>query len=332
MTKIINPAPDLIAAAGEMIKTGGLVVFPTETVYGLGADGLSADAVKKIFKAKGRPSDNPLILHVADFEMAEKIGEINPSARLIMEKFWPGPVTVIVKKKDIVPAEVTAGLDTVAIRMPENEIARALIAAAGVPVAAPSANLSGKPSPTAFRHAFDDMNGRVDMIIDGGDCDIGIESTVVDTTSTPPTVLRPGGITAEMLREILPDTEIEEHKKEGTEGYTPKSPGMKYKHYAPDAQVILYKSQEKLAQDITAFRAEGKKVGLFKKEDSVLSADIDLSWGKDTKDLAKCLFYSLRRFDELGADVVLCELPEKSGMWQGVYNRLYKSAGFDVRE
>ena len=331
MTKIINPAPDLIAAAGEMIKTGGLVVFPTETVYGLGADGLSADAVKKIFKAKGRPSDNPLILHVADFELAEKIGEINPSARLIMEKFWPGPVTVIVKKKDIVPAEVTAGLDTVAIRMPENEIARALIAAAGVPVAAPSANLSGKPSPTAFRHAFDDMNGRVDMIIDGGDCDIGIESTVVDTTSDTPTVLRPGGITAEMLREILPDTEIEEHKKEGTEGYTPKSPGMKYKHYAPDAQVILYKSQEKLVDDITAFRAEGKKVGLFKKEDSVLSADIDLSWGNDTKDLAKCLFYSLRRFDELGADVVLCELPEKSGMWQGVYNRLYKSAGFDVR-
>lgn len=332
MTKIIQTTDADIAAAGEVIKQGGLVVFPTETVYGLGADGLSPAAVKKIFEAKGRPSDNPLILHVADLETAETIGEINPVARKIMKKFWPGPITVIVTKKDIVPAEVTAGLDTVAIRMPENEVARLLIKAAGTPVAAPSANLSGKPSPTTFRHAFADMNGRVDMIIDGGNCDIGIESTVVDTTSNIPTILRPGGITAEMLWEILPETEVEQHQKEGTEGYKPKSPGMKYKHYAPDAQVILYKTKEKLAQDITAFRKEGKKVGLFKSENLKLSADIDISWGKDTKDLAKRLFCSLRQFDELGADVVLCELPEKKGMWQGVYNRLYKSAGFDIRE
>ena len=331
MTKIIKPTQAELAAAGEVIKQGGLVVFPTETVYGLGADGLSPAAVRKIFEAKGRPSDNPLILHVADMQSAEKIGEINPTARKIMEKFWPGPITVIVRKKDIVPAEVTAGLDTVAIRMPENMIARALIKAAGTPVAAPSANLSGKPSPTAFRHALDDMKGRVDVIIDGGDCDLGIESTVIDTTSDKPLVLRPGGITAEMLREILPDTEVEQHKKEGTKGYKPKSPGMKYKHYAPDAQVILYTTDQKLAEDITAFREKGKKVGLFKSETLNLSADIDISWGKDTKDLAKCLFYSLRRFDELGADVVLCQLPEKNGMWQGVYNRLYKSAGFDVR-
>lgn len=331
MTKIIKPTADAIEIAGEVIKNGGLVVFPTETVYGLGADGLNPKAVSAIFKAKGRPSDNPLILHVSDMEMAEKIGEINPAARKIMGKFWPGPVTVIVAKKEIVPQEVTAGLDTVAIRMPQNEVARMLIKAAGVPIAAPSANLSGKPSPTTFRHAADDMDGRVDVIIDGGDCDIGIESTVIDTTINPPMVLRPGGITAEMLREILPDTEVEQHKKEGSEGYRPKSPGMKYKHYAPDAQVILYKTKEKLEEDMAVFRAEGKKVGLFKSENSALSADIDISWGKDTKDLAKCLFYSLRRFDELGADVILCELPEKSGIWQGVYNRLYKSAGFDVR-
>ena len=332
MTKIITPTDAEILSAGEIIKEGGLVVFPTETVYGLGADGLSSAAVQKIFEAKGRPSDNPLILHVADVEAAERIGEINASARKIMEKFWPGPITVIVAKKDIVPESVTAGLDTVAIRMPENETARKLIKAAGTPIAAPSANLSGKPSPTAFRHALDDMEGRVDMIIDGGDCDIGIESTVIDTTTDIPTILRPGGITAEMLAEILPEVTVEQHKKEGTYGYTPKSPGMKYKHYAPDAQVILYLNNKRLESDILEFKKQGKKVGLFKSETSALSADIDLSWGKDSKDLAKCLFFSLRRFDELGADVVLCEMPEKKGIWQGVYNRLYKSAGFDVRE
>ncbi len=331
MTKVIKPSADEIKKAGVVIYGGGLVVFPTETVYGLGADGLNPKAVSAIFKAKGRPSDNPLILHVADMDMAEKIGEINPAARKIMENFWPGPITVIVEKKDIVPKEVTAGLDTVAIRMPSNLVAKELIKAAGVPVAAPSANLSGKPSPTTFRHAFDDMDGRVDIIIDGGDCDIGIESTVVDTTSNPPTILRPGGVTAEMLGELFPDIMVEEHKKEGTEGYRPKSPGMKYKHYAPDAQVILYRTAEKLAEDMEKFRAEGKKVGLFKKEGCSLSADIDISWGEAADDLAKRLFYSLRRFDELGADVILCQLPEKSGIWQGVYNRLYKSAGFDIR-
>lgn len=331
MTKVIETSPAELKTAGEVIKSGGLVVFPTETVYGLGADGLSPTAVKNIFRAKGRPADNPLILHVSDMKMAEKIGNITPAAAKIMEKFWPGPVTVIVEKKDIVPAEVTAGLDTVAIRMPSHPVAQALIEAAGVPVAAPSANLSGKPSPTAFRHAFDDMNGRVDIIIDGGNCDIGIESTVVDTTSVPPTVLRPGGITSKMLEEIFPDIAVEEHKKEGTEGYKPKSPGMKYKHYAPNAQVIIYKTTERLAQDLEKYLSEGKKVGLFKKENSPLSAKIEISW-KDTDDLAKHLFYSLRCFDELGAEVILCELPDKSGIWQGVYNRLYKSAGFDIRE
>ena len=331
MTKILQPTDAEIIEEGKLIRQGGLVVFPTETVYGLGADGLSSDAVKAIFKAKGRPSDNPLILHVSDMEMAEKIGYINENAKKIMKEFWPGPITVIVKKKEIVPAEVTAGLGTVAIRMPKNTVARKLIEAAAVPIAAPSANLSGKPSPTAFRHAFDDMNGRVDIIIDGGDCDIGIESTVVDTTSEKVTVLRPGGVTAEMLKELFPDVRVEPHRKEGTEGYRPKSPGMKYKHYAPNAQVILYNTSEKLLEDLLAFRVEGKKVGLLKSENSALSADIDICWGKGTDDLAKRLFYSLRRFDELGADVILCELPEKEGLWQGVYNRLYKSAGFDVR-
>ena len=331
MTEVIKTSPAELEKAGEVIKNGGLVVFPTETVYGLGADGLNPDAVKSIFVAKGRPSDNPLILHVSDMEMAEKIGEITDTARKIMEKFWPGPITVIVEKKDIVPDNVTAGLDTVAIRMPAHPVARALIEAAGVPVAAPSANLSGKPSPTAFRHAFDDMNGRVDVIIDGDSCDIGIESTVVDTTSEVPTILRPGGVTEKMLGEIFPEIAIEQHKKEGTEGYKPKSPGMKYKHYAPDAQVILYKTTERLEADLEKYLSEGKKVGLFKREGSTVSAEIEIVW-KDTEDLARRLFYSLRRFDELGAETVLCQLPDKSGMWQGVYNRLYKSAGFDIRE
>ncbi|MBR6523374.1 MAG: threonylcarbamoyl-AMP synthase [Clostridia bacterium] len=331
MTKVIKTSPAELKNAGEVIKSGGLVVFPTETVYGLGADGLSSEAVKNIFRAKGRPSDNPLILHVSDMKMAEKIGKITHAAAKIMEKFWPGPVTVIVEKKEIVPEEVTAGLSTVAIRMPAHPVARALIEAAGVPVAAPSANLSGKPSPTAFRHAFEDMNERVDVIIDGGDCDIGIESTVVDTTSALPTVLRPGGVTAQMLEEIFPEVIVEEHKKEGTEGYKPKSPGMKYKHYAPNAQVILYKTTKRLVQDLEKYTSDGKKVGVLKQENSPVRAEIEIEW-EDTDDLAKRLFYSLRRFDELGAEVVLCELPEKTGMWQGVYNRLYKSAGFDIRE
>ena len=330
MTKILKTSCE-ITSAGEIIKDGGLVVFPTETVYGLGANGLDSDAVKKIFRAKGRPNDNPLILHVSDIEMAEKIGEINETARKIMEKFCPGPITVIVDKKSVVPDEVTAGLGTVAIRIPSNQIAQMLIKASACPIAAPSANLSGKPSPTAFRHALSDMDGRVDAIIDGGDCDIGIESTVVDTTVLPPIILRPGGVTAEALAEIFPDVMVEQHKKEGSEGYKPKSPGMKYKHYAPDAQVILYKTTEKLTEDLKNFKSEGKKVGLFKKDDLDLSADINLTWGTTADEAAKRLFYSLRKFDELGADVILCQLPDKEGIWQGVYNRLYKSAGFDVR-
>ncbi len=331
MTKVIKPTPECILEAGEVIKKGGLVVFPTETVYGLGANGLDGEAVNKIFAAKGRPNDNPLILHISDISMAELVGEMNPTARLIAEKFWPGPITVIVNKKETVPKEVTAGLNTVAIRMPENTVARALISAANLPIAAPRANLSGKPSPTTFHHAFEDMNGRADVIIEGGNCDIGIESTVIDTTVFPPTILRPGGITAEMLGEILPELEVEEHKKEGTQGYTPKSPGMKYKHYAPNAKVIVYLTEEKLKEDLETFKKQGKKVGIFKKTGSCLSGDITLDWGENADQLAKCLFSSLRQFDRLGADVILCEIPEKTGMWRGVYNRIFKSAGFDIR-
>lgn len=320
---------DTLKRAGEIIKTGGLVAFPTETVYGIGANGLSPEATEKIFKAKGRPSDNPLILHVRDIAGAEEIGEINPCARKIFEKFSPGPITVVVKKLPHVPHCVTGGLDTVAIRIPSGKIARKLIEFSACPIAAPSANLSGKPSPTAFEHVKDDLNGRVDMIIDGGGIEVGIESTVIDTTCNPPMILRPGGITLEMLREILPDVTQEKHMPETDANYRPRSPGMKYKHYAPRAKVIVFENKSKIQPEIDALKE--KKVGVFCRDTSYYTADMIIKWGKTSSDAAKQLFFALREFDKAGMDYILCEAPDSDGIGIGVRNRLYKSAGYDIR-
>ena len=330
--KITDNTEDL-SRAGEIIRGGGLVAFPTETVYGIGANGLDDAAVRRIFAAKGRPADNPLILHIAKYEDAEKIGYMNAAARKIAESFWSGPVTVIVNKRDIVPESVTAGLDTVAIRMPSSKIAARLIEYSGVPIAAPSANLSGKPSPTVFRDVYDDMNGRIDMIIDGGSCAIGIESTVVDTTGNVPVILRPGGITYEQLRSVLGRVEVEKHKKEGSADYKPKSPGMKYKHYAPKAKVIVYEKNpgEKIAAHLAENLKNGVKTGVFCKNDSDYGCECTIKWGETAEDMANILFAALRNFDRMGVAEILCEMPEEGGMGMGVRNRIYKSAGFDIR-
>ena len=321
-----------IKTAGEIIKKGGLVVFPTETVYGIGADGLNEDAIKSIYVAKGRPSDNPLILHTSSIEKAEKIGYINPIARRIFETFSPGPVTVVVKKKDIVPSAATGGLDTVAIRIPSSKTARALIEYSGAYIAAPSANISGRPSPTTASHVIEDLSGRVDMIIDGGNADIGIESTVIDTTGPYPVILRPGRITLPDLQKLFPDASAEKHMKEDTEGYKPKSPGMKYKHYAPKAKVIVFEGdvESKINSELDEIKKDGKKAAVFCHTSSNYDADFTAKW-QDSADMAKLLFSTLREFDKMGADVILCEAPDNDAMGESVRNRLYKSAGYDIR-
>ena len=321
-----------IEKAGRVIKNGGLVAFPTETVYGLGADGFNDAAVKKIYEAKGRPSDNPLILHVSDMEMTEKTGYINESAKKIIEKFWPGPLTVIVKKKDTVGDVVSAGLKTVAIRMPSNETARKLIESAGTPIAAPSANISGRPSPTRFDDVFADLDGRIDMIIKSDNSDIGIESTIVDTTSVPPMILRPGGITYEMSKEVLPDI-TEEKTAPHTGDFKPKCPGMKYKHYAPKAKVIVFEgnSREKIEEKLAENRKNGIKTGVFCKDGSEYECECIIHWGENAEDMAAKMFSALRDFDKSGVDEILCGMPEENGIGAGVRNRIYKSAGFDIR-
>ena len=318
--------------AGEVIKNGGLVAFPTETVYGIGANGLDENAAKKIYKAKNRPSDNPLILHVTDAVQAEKIGDINETAKKLFDAFSPGPLTVIVKKKTVVPECITGGLDTVAVRIPSSEIARRIIQYSGCPIAAPSANLSGKPSPTAFEHVKDDLNGRVDMIIDGGGIEVGIESTIIDSTQNPPVILRPGGITLEMVQSIFKDAaEVKPPEKE-TEGYKPPCPGMKYKHYAPKAHVTVFEDRSLIQKEIDSLKCKETKIGIFCRDDSDFEGDCVIKWGKTADEMARLMFWALREFDKRGMDVVLCEMPEKDGLGSGIRNRLYKSAGYDIRK
>ena len=269
-TSVDNIDMDTINQAGEIIRQGGLVAFPTETVYGLGADALNEEAAAKIYAAKGRPSDNPLIAHIADLEMLKPlVEEIPPVAEKLMDAFWPGPMTLIFNKSNLVPKGTTGGLDTVAVRYPNHPIAQALIKAAGVSIAAPSANLSGKPSPTLGEHVIDDMDGRIDMIIDGGMVGMGLESTIIDVTVNPPMILRPGFITYEMVKEIVPDTtEDRTIFTKPTKEFKPKAPGMKYRHYAPAADFRIFKGDaNKVAQHIidsaNAKAEEGKKTGII---------------------------------------------------------------------
>lgn len=321
--------------AAQIIKNGGIVAFPTETVYGLGANALEAKAVKKIFAAKGRPADNPLIVHIADKEQINILSkEITDNAKKLIDAFMPGPITVILKKSDIIPNEVSAGLDTVGIRFPGNETARKFIAASGVPIAAPSANISGKPSPTKAKHVMEDMMGRIEGIIDGDDCAVGVESTIVDASSERPSLLRPGGITVEKLREVCPDLQIDPHVLESVnEGEQPRCPGMKYKHYAPKAKVIVVEGEcanvRKKINEIIE-RNNGKIIGVLTMYDSAYDGAIIIDGGNDNKTYANKLFGALREFDDLGANMIIAEFCDCDGYGLAVKNRLYKAAAYNI--
>lgn len=323
---------------GEIIAAGGLVAFPTETVYGLGASAFDENAASMIYAAKGRPSDNPLIVHISDYsELDTVVREIPKGAELLFSHFSPGPLTVIMKKADTLAKTVTAGLDTVAVRIPSNPVARALIKASGVPIAAPSANISGKPSPTTAKHVIADMDGKIDAVIDGADCDVGVESTIIDMTGDKPVMLRPGGITYSEIKKLLPDIEIDRHITEAvTVKDKPKCPGMKYKHYAPDADVTVVEGKlseirEKIRQLIEDERKnQNRRIGVLAYDGGEYDADYIIYSGKDNRSYAHNLFRDLREFDENGVDIVFAEFVYDVDYGLAVKNRLYKSAGDKV--
>ena len=324
-----------LKTAGEIIKNGGLVAFPTETVYGLGADAMNGDAVKKIFEAKGRPGDNPLIVHIADKNEIPKLAcEINENAKKLIEAFMPGPFTVILKKQKNIPDAVTAGLDTVGIRFPLNKTAQDFIKASGTPIAAPSANISGKPSPTRAADVMADMNGRIEAVINGADCEVGVESTIVDASGDVPMLLRPGGITLDMLREVVASTQIDKNIIHAVSiDEQPKCPGMKYRHYAPDAQVIVVEGEKEAVQSkIKELLEENKDkvTGVLTMYGNVYDEPVMISTGDDDREYAQKLFSALRDFDNLGVQIIYAEFCERDGYGLAVKNRLYKSAGYNI--
>ncbi|MCI8300595.1 MAG: threonylcarbamoyl-AMP synthase [Lachnospiraceae bacterium] len=326
-----------IRAAGKIIREGGVVAFPTETVYGLGADALNPDAARKIYEAKGRPSDNPLIIHIADMEALEQIADsVPPLARKMAERFWPGPLTMIFCKRDVVPMETTGGLETVAVRMPRHPVALALIQAAGGYIAAPSANTSGRPSPTLAEHVAEDMEGRIPMILDGGAVGIGIESTIVDFSDEIPMVLRPGSITPDMIRKVTGDLRMDPGLIEENSGVRPRAPGMKYKHYAPRAELILVSgAQDKVQEKINVLAREaamsGKTAGIIGTDESCgcygygIVKSIGTRYDEET--IARHLYGILREFDRQDVDVIYSECFSAPGIGQAVMNRLLKAAG-----
>ena len=331
-----SKSKESIKLAAEIIKNGGLVVFPTETVYGLGGNGLDAEAAKKIYAAKGRPSDNPLIIHIAQPEEAEKYCFTNEYFYRLAKAFMPGPLTVILPKRDIIPSSVTGGLDTVAIRVPSHEIARALIKEAGIPIAAPSANISGRPSPTKASYVAEDMNGRVDMIIDGGDCEIGLESTIIKLEGGKAILLRPGAITSDALKCVCESVEIAHSVSEALgENERPLSPGMKYRHYAPASPLALLsgEDEDKLSFLKNAVRTENCAVLCYDEEIDELSDGKLLPIGKkdDLAHQAKVLFTTLRDADKLGVDIIYGHLPPKSGLGLALYNRMIRAAAHTIK-
>ena len=334
--KLSNTPDNIIIAAG-VLKNGGLVAIPTETVYGLAADALNGKAVAKIFEAKGRPADNPLIVHIANFEDIERfklVKEIPESAVKLAKSFWPGPLTIIMKKGDVIPDEVSAGLDTVAIRLPSHPSARAIINAANTPLAAPSANLSGSPSPTAAQHVLNDMDGKIDAVFDGGACSVGVESTVLTLAEGTPRLLRPGKVTLEELRSVLGEVALDPAvMSKLKEGQKAASPGMKYKHYAPRANVILLKCSDDEFINYVNRNSGGGVAALCCDEDVEALNVKHISLGKrnDYEAHAHRLFDSLRRIDGYGDIVtVYTRLPSTEGVGLAVYNRLIRAAGFEV--
>lgn len=329
-----------IKRAAQKIKDGGTVVFPTETVYGLGTDALNEEAVKKIFIAKGRPQDNPLIVHVASKNIENLVENIPDIAQKLIDKFWPGPLTLILNKKSIIPYITSANLNTIGIRMPNNQLALKLIEMSETVIAAPSANISGRPSPTDIERCIEDLSGRVDCIIGGDKSEIGLESTIVDCTVNPPLVLRPGGITLEMLKEIDNKIEIDSAiMKKNNKDLKPKAPGMKYRHYAPNAKVKIIsgerkKTIEKINEMVDYYIDNNKKVCILTIEENEKEykkgMKIILGSRENLLVIAQNLFESLRKCDDLGADVILAEAYEEKGVGIAIMNRLNKAAGFDI--
>ena len=329
-----------IRQAGEILRAGGLVAFPTETVYGLGADALNAEAVRSVYRAKGRPSDNPMIVHISYVAALDELvrggmDSLNADARRLIGELWPGPLTMVFPKSDRVPDATTGGLDTVAIRMPSNGTARTLITESGRPIAAPSANMSGKPSPTTAEDVLEDMDGRIDAVIMGEQCDVGIESTVIDMTGEVPVILRPGILSREYIsdilgREVIYDEtllEVPEEIADPDDGvsdtvFRPRSPGMKYKHYSPDARVILIEGSEE------RFRSRARELGIEAMKQGKRTAIID--YGDDPNRAAHKFFADLRELDRQGYDLILIRSLEQKGRGFGVMNRMLKSAGYDV--
>lgn len=328
---------EVIREAGDILKKGGLVAFPTETVYGLGADALQEEAAKKTYEAKGRPSDNPLIVHIADYEDLKKIAvNIPAETDALAAHFWPGPLTMIFEKSDIVPYGTTGGLDTVAVRMPSDPVAAELIRAAGGFVSAPSANTSGRPSPTTAEHVLEDLGGKIDMVIDGGSVEIGLESTILDMTVEPPMILRPGAITADMFEEVIGPVSVDETILGSESKKPPKAPGMKYRHYAPKARLAIVEGD--LREEILAIRQlaytasrEGKKVGIIATDETLpfykYGLVKDIGTRENEKTIARNLYRILREFDEEDVDTIYSESFAMQGIGKAIMNRLEKAAG-----
>ena len=324
-----------IKRQAKLLSEGKTVIFPTETVYGLGANALDEDAVKKIYEAKGRPSDNPLIVHIYDKEEVYNLAEnINEKAKTIMDKFWPGPITIILNKKDIVPYRTSGGLETVAIRMPSHLIAREIIKEAGVPIAAPSANISGRPSPTKADHVYEEMNGRVSGIVLGGDCNFGLESTVLDVTTENPMILRPGSITKEDLEKVIGEVLIDASFERNEDNKKAKAPGMKYTHYSPDADVyIVSGNREETISKINSLVVENNEKGLktgvmcLEQNKNNYKGEV-VSLGSTLEEVGSNLFDVLRKMDKMNIDIVYSEEFSRNGVGQAIMNRLLKSAGY----
>lgn len=339
ITEVIKPGSkeelNKLDIAADAIKNGEVVAFPTETVYGLGANALISDSAEKIFKVKGRPSDNPLIVHIADIKDVKDIGiDIPDSFYLLADKFWPGPLTMIVKKSSLIPSSVSAGLDTVGIRMPDNELALYLIKKAGCPVAAPSANISGTVSATEARFVYDDFNGKIPYIIDGGNSKIGLESTVINLTLNPPVILRPGKITYEELKEYIPDITIHSSLKKDSEDIkNPASPGMKYKHYSPSCPVILVRGNFKDCESyILDHLEDGETVFAFENQDKLLSLKDSYNLGNpdNLEECAHRVFDYLRDADKKGYSKIYISAVKEKGIGLAIMNRLKKSAGGNI--
>lgn len=335
-----NIDPEIMKEAGDIIRAGGLVAFPTETVYGLGGDALNPESSKKIYAAKGRPSDNPLIVHIEDrtdlYKIAAKVPE---KAEKMMDAFWPGPLTLIFPKTDLVPIETTGGLETVAVRMPSDKIAAAFIEAAGGFIAAPSANVSGRPSTTTAAHVAEDLFGRIEMILDGGQAVIGLESTIVDMTAEPPVILRPGAITKAMMEGVIGTVEVDKAMIAPGSGIKPKAPGMKYRHYAPRADLTIVEgASDKVVETMNQMTREaeesGKKVGIIATDETAACYPhgIVMSLGarSNEEEIAMHLFEVLRKFDDTDVDCIYSESFEDAAIGAAIMNRLLKAAGHKV--